>query len=167
MSEDFEVGVSIVVVPNGLTEDGSFAVLSLSFAPVDSKAPEAVDSVDIRWWPEAIGQKKIRIHISDTEFTKVSSVNCIVDSSQTRTDQAATELWRDQIFKKDIAQSGELIDLKHGLVDDTKKAATQTTATSPEKAEVGRLIDKLYGAFIATNLTHRVADSSRSNGRSR
>src|SRR6266851_5266250 len=97
----FNVGVSIVVVPNGVTEDGSTALLSLSLAPVPRDAREAVAVVDVRYWPERVGllAENIRILFSSLNPADSSaSPMCEVDSALKHLDKQATVQWRN-IFK--------------------------------------------------------------------
>jgi hypothetical protein len=156
--ENFLVGVSIVVVPDGLVRQKGLprVRVSLSLSPTRAHAPDSVATIDIRSWPQQIAQiaRRIRLHIQGREETRT----CDADVDLLRFQAGANRLWR-RIFSDGaggIDQGFRALLLSLGQREQTDFQKKAPVISSPT-AETARLIDAISGSALAATLLQRAA----------
>jgi hypothetical protein len=159
----FEVGISAVVVPDGIEYDRKtrFCRVSISLSPVDSASSRSIGTADIRMWPAHIAHltefitAQVQVEGRETATVKPDA------KSQLRLrsfSDKATCLWQ-RIFTDgaDSSNAG-FYSLAAALRKErTLSAFDKAPATSSPTAQLARAIDGMSASAIATSLIQRSA----------
>jgi hypothetical protein len=151
------VGVSIVIVPDGVAIKSQRCRLSLSLSPVSTDDASSVATVDIRFWPSAIAAAARLISISIQNRETLSQAPDPVARNYSK---SATRLWQ-RIFTDGAPDMCTgFAALRDALINRATENSPKARVVSSDTSFLAKAIDGMSAAATATTLLQRIAVSA-------